>query len=115
MLEEKHRNKNEFYNRRNRPRESTCESVMSTKQITLTIFLVLSIPLIVLAGQAQQFSQDKLHAIFYESWQAYKSHFIKSDGRVIDKDANDVSTSEGQSYALLRAVGVMIQTSSTLF
>jgi len=33
-------------------------------------------------------------------WQAYVEHFISRDGRVIDYSAGDVTTSEGQSYAL---------------
>jgi endoglucanase len=39
-----------------------------------------------------------------ESWETYKDHFIQADGRVIDHSADGVSTSEGQSYAMLRAV-----------
>src|SRR5882724_8833031 len=41
-----------------------------------------------------------------ESWIAYKTRFIQGDGRVIDLKAEGVSTSEGQSYALLRAVWI---------
>ncbi len=37
------------------------------------------------------------------NWEAYKYRFIQADGRVIDYNAN-ISTSEGQSYAMLRAV-----------
>ncbi|WP_088892307.1 glycosyl hydrolase family 8 [Leptolyngbya ohadii] len=39
-----------------------------------------------------------------QSWQAYKQRFIQSDGRVIDREANDRTVSEGQAYAMLRAV-----------
>lgn len=39
-----------------------------------------------------------------ESWKAYVAHFIQADGRVIDHSAGGISTSEGQSYAMLRAV-----------
>ncbi|MGF1513129.1 MAG: glycosyl hydrolase family 8 [Elainellaceae cyanobacterium] len=39
-----------------------------------------------------------------ESWQAYKQQFIQADGRVIDREARDRTVSEGQAYALLRAV-----------
>ena len=38
------------------------------------------------------------------TWQGYKTDEIQSDGRVIDHGRAGVSTSEGQSYALLRAV-----------
>lgn len=39
-----------------------------------------------------------------QSWKAYVAHFIQADGRVIDHSAEGISTSEGQSYAMLRAV-----------
>lgn len=39
-----------------------------------------------------------------QSWNIYKDYFIQSDGRVIDFYAEGISTSEGQSYSLLRAV-----------
>lgn len=42
--------------------------------------------------------------IVKESWEQYKSRFIQADGRVIDRKAQGISTSEGQAYALLRAV-----------
>jgi endo-1,4-beta-D-glucanase Y/4-amino-4-deoxy-L-arabinose transferase-like glycosyltransferase len=38
-----------------------------------------------------------------ESWQAYKEKFIHNYGQVIDP-ADNVTTSEGQSYAMLRAL-----------
>jgi len=37
------------------------------------------------------------------TWQGYKADEIQSDGRVVDHGRAGVSTSEGQSYALLRA------------
>jgi len=39
-----------------------------------------------------------------ESWEQYKQRFIQEDGRVVDRKARGISTSEGQSYALMRAV-----------
>ena len=44
------------------------------------------------------------YTLLSASWEAYKNKFINSDGRVIDFSQNDITTSEGQSYALLRAV-----------
>jgi endoglucanase len=35
---------------------------------------------------------------------AYRDRFIQGDGRVIDREANDRTVSEGQAYAMLRAV-----------
>jgi endoglucanase len=40
------------------------------------------------------------------SWQVYGQRFIQADGRVIDWAEADRSTSEGQAYAMLRAVMV---------
>ncbi|MGP1375221.1 MAG: glycosyl hydrolase family 8 [Almyronema sp.] len=39
-----------------------------------------------------------------ESWQAYRQRFIQADGRVIDWESNNRTVSEGQAYAMLRAV-----------
>ncbi len=39
-----------------------------------------------------------------ESWDSYRHKFIQADGRVIDYQASAISTSEGQGYAMLRAV-----------
>ncbi|MFH7242235.1 MAG: glycosyl hydrolase family 8 [Spirulina sp.] len=39
-----------------------------------------------------------------ESWQAYRQRFIQSDGRVIDWEDGGRTVSEGQAYAMLRAV-----------
>jgi endoglucanase len=42
--------------------------------------------------------------LLQQSWQAYKQQFVQPDGRVIDREAGDRSTSEGQAYAMFRAV-----------
>ena len=39
-----------------------------------------------------------------QSWKAYVARFIEPDGRVVDPKAGGASTSEGQAYAMLRAV-----------
>ncbi len=38
-----------------------------------------------------------------QSWAAYRQRFVQADGRVIDREAGDRSTSEAQAYAMLRA------------
>ena len=43
-------------------------------------------------------------ALLAAAWSGYKHRFIQPDGRVIDFQRNQVTTSEGQSYAMLRAV-----------
>jgi endoglucanase len=42
--------------------------------------------------------------LLIESWQAYRQRFIQDDGRVIDWEADSRTVSEGQAYAMLRAV-----------
>lgn len=42
--------------------------------------------------------------LLQQSWVAYRQRFIQADGRVIDRESGDRSTSEGQAYAMLRAV-----------
>jgi endo-1,4-beta-D-glucanase Y len=37
-------------------------------------------------------------------WEGYKREYIDEDGRTIDKQRENVTTSEGQSYSMLRAV-----------
>lgn len=49
------------------------------------------------------FKQDNARQILDQSWRAYKDRFMQFDGRVFDPDAGSITTSEGQSYALLRA------------
>jgi endoglucanase len=44
-----------------------------------------------------------LPATVQSEWKPYVAAFIQGDGRVIDRAGDDVSTSEGQAFALLRA------------
>lgn len=44
--------------------------------------------------------------ILQQSWAAYRQRFIQADGRVIDWERNARTVSEGQAYAMLRAVFV---------
>lgn len=48
-------------------------------------------------------SEPRVDTILAHAWEGYKHDFIQSDGRVIDPERN-MTTSEGQSYAMLRAV-----------
>jgi endo-1,4-beta-D-glucanase Y/4-amino-4-deoxy-L-arabinose transferase-like glycosyltransferase len=49
-------------------------------------------------------------SILNNTWQNYKKNFITDSGQVIDKSSNK-TTSEGQSYALLRSVWIDDQSS----
>ncbi|MUL35771.1 glycosyl hydrolase family 8 [Gloeocapsopsis dulcis] len=49
-------------------------------------------------------TEINLEDLLQESWNAYRQRFIQADGRVIDREDSDRSTSEAQAYAMLRAV-----------
>jgi endoglucanase len=55
-------------------------------------------------GSTETPTETSTSELLQQSWQAYKQQFIQPDGRVIDREAGDRSTSEGQAYAMLRAV-----------
>jgi endoglucanase len=58
-------------------------------------------------AKSQSVAQSRTIApVLESSWRAYVQRFIQDDGRVIDYSASDISTSEGQAYAMLRAVWV---------
>lgn len=46
----------------------------------------------------------QVQALLVKLWATYKARYMQQDGRVRDPQRVDISTSEGQSYALLRAV-----------
>jgi endoglucanase len=46
------------------------------------------------------------YTLTVSSWDSYKKKYITDEGRVIDHSLGDITTSEGQSYALLTAVWV---------
>jgi endo-1,4-beta-D-glucanase Y len=46
----------------------------------------------------------QVESVLQEAWGGYKQTFVQPDGRVIDPTRGGITTSEGQSYALLRAV-----------
>jgi endoglucanase len=54
------------------------------------------------AMAAASLSELEVRALLKGSWQQYKETFVQADGRVIDYNGN-ISTSEGQAYAMLRA------------
>ena len=56
------------------------------------------------ASTTASVADDK--ALLQQSWHTYRQRFVQDDGRVIDREAGDRTTSEGQAYAMLRAVMV---------
>ena len=58
-------------------------------------------------GKSQSVNEPRAAPpVLKESWNAYVQRFIQDDGRVIDYSAASISTSEGQAYAMLRAVWI---------
>src|SRR5215475_12657934 len=55
-------------------------------------------------AQSKQSSIPQFDSVLNTSWAAYKQQFIQPDGRVVDWMNEGNTTSEGQSYAMLRAV-----------
>ena len=53
------------------------------------------------AKKNQTFSS---YTFLSSSWEKYRDEFINQDGRVVDYSQNGITTSEAQSYALLRSV-----------
>ncbi|MEL6873830.1 MAG: glycosyl hydrolase family 8, partial [Pseudomonadota bacterium] len=48
--------------------------------------------------------QKRGNPLLVPTWVTYKERFIQSDGRVVDREDRDRTVSEGQAYAMLRAV-----------
>jgi endoglucanase len=79
---------------------------MSRLLISLCLFLGLWLmPFASVAHAAGRISEIETKSLLLGSWQQYKQTFVQADGRVIDWNGN-VTTSEGQSYAMLRAFWV---------
>jgi endoglucanase len=81
------------------------------KNIAGYIFIVLGLFVLIAVLYANsKFSMQTRtfspYSLLNASWENYKTRFINQDGRVIDYSQNAVTTSEGQSYAMLRAVWI---------
>lgn len=70
-------------------------------------FILLEIVVILLISSTMVFCSDKSEDYFLKkSYDYYKREFISPEGRVMDPARGDITTSEGQSYILQRAVAV---------
>lgn len=65
--------------------------------------IVISIVLITLCFSVQANTNQDKDYILRKSYGYYKKEFITREGRVMDPERNDITTSEGQSYLLQRA------------
>lgn len=64
----------------------------------------LSTPLPADGSSVAKLSKQRRTELLDESWKSYRQRFIQPDGRVIDWESDQRTTSEGQAYAMLRAV-----------
>src|SRR5438034_429797 len=75
----------------------------------ILLFLAIGIALYVwyqnsqYSGLTRTFSS---YTLLSSSWEKYKTRFLNKDGRIIDYQQSSVTTSEGQSYAMLRSVWI---------
>jgi endoglucanase len=74
--------------------------------LLLSVFVMLSMCSCEQGKSQSTVDSRTIPPVLEESWRAYVQRFIQDDGRVIDYSASDISTSEGQAYAMLRAVWV---------
>src|SRR5437016_10118896 len=77
---------------------------ISLAPVILLTLIVLQSLLPVVSAQSKPSTSSQFDAVLTNSWTAYKQQFIQQDGRVIDWMSEGNTTSEGQSYAMLRAV-----------
>lgn len=72
--------------------------MLKANSITLLmIIFVFAVACIACGAQKDGFCLRK-------SYEYYKKNFMSKDGRIIDYDKNNITTSEGQSYIMLRSV-----------
>lgn len=69
---------------------------------TITIAALLGLSAVATHPAAATTSEPS--EILREGWNAYVARFVEADGRVVDPRGGGISTSEGQAYAMLRAV-----------
>lgn len=67
--------------------------------ILFIIILIFSFSFIACGQQQENLCLEK-------SYEFYKQNFMSKDGRIIDYDKNNITTSEGQSYIMLRSVAM---------
>jgi endoglucanase len=77
------------------------KSLFATAVLT---FVILQFVIPNVSGQSKTALVPQFDQVLATSWGAYKQQFIQQDGRVIDWMSEGITTSEGQSYAMLRAV-----------
>lgn len=86
---------------------------MTQTRILRWLAVILVLTAAAIAGYAVFASSDKAdknivfasHTLLSGTWDSYKEEYWENEtGRTLDKQQNDITTSEGQSYTMLRAV-----------
>jgi endoglucanase len=73
------------------------------RRIARSLLIVLAVSMVLSAcGNAS--GGVSLDQVLNTSWAGYKRNFITRDGRVVDHERGELTSSEAQSYAMLRAV-----------
>lgn len=86
---------------------TTCASVFLRPLAACLLQLLLLPVLFALPANAQDYGvgiSATAPSISPSAWQAYRSAFLKPDGRIVDTGNKDISHSEGQGYGLLLSV-----------
>jgi endoglucanase len=81
------------------------------RKLIAFVFFVIGLTMISYAlyrssSRSQKIVTFSNYSLLNGSWTKYKEVYMGPDGRVFDATQNNITTSEGQSYALLRAVWV---------
>lgn len=74
-------------------------------KINLFIVSLLIISLIFISCKKAN-SYQEYNLCLKPSYELYKQNFMSKDGRIIDPDKNNITTSEGQSYIMLRSLAI---------
>lgn len=75
--------------------------MLKTKLIILSFLFVAGV-ILIFAFQADGKNENNL--CLEDSYEIYKTNFMSQDGRIIDYSRDSITTSEGQSYMLLRSL-----------
>lgn len=76
--------------------------MLKTNFFTLLLFLAIISTFFLFSFKAQGKQESNL--CLKKNYDAYTKEFMSKDGRIIDPDRGNITTSEGQSYMLLRSV-----------
>lgn len=74
--------------------------------VKLIIFTLVIVGLLSIFYAFRADSNQEYDFCLRKSYQYYKLSFMSKDGRIMDPDKNNITTSEGQSYIMLRSLAI---------